>query len=133
MVLLRGFHPLWVILEHNPHNKHCNTVITEIQIMSTLELNHRTKRLPQSWSICSLEEERGFDRSAVKTVINTIHRKSKGSMVLAKEAGCPQSAVSKQINRKLSGRKRGWYKKVLQQQPREECQTKCITRSGLRH
>ena len=41
-----------------------------------------------------------------KTVIDTLHKEGKPQKVIAKEAGCSQSAVSKHIQRKLSGRKR---------------------------
>ena len=39
-----------------------------------------------------------------KTVIDTLHKEGKPQKVIAKDAGCFQSAVSKHINRKLSGR-----------------------------
>jgi len=41
-----------------------------------------------------------------KTVIDTLHKEGKSQKVIAKEAGCSQSAVSKHIHRKLSGRKK---------------------------
>ncbi len=41
-----------------------------------------------------------------KTIIDTLHEEGKPQTVIAKEAGCSQSAVSKHVNRKLSGRKR---------------------------
>ncbi len=40
-----------------------------------------------------------------KTIIDTLHKESKPQTFIAKEAGCSQSAVSKHVNRKLSGRK----------------------------
>ncbi len=40
-----------------------------------------------------------------KTTIDTLHKESKTQTLIAKEAGCSQSAVSKHVNRKLSGRK----------------------------
>ncbi len=40
-----------------------------------------------------------------KTIIDTLHKESKPQKIIAKEAGCSQSAVSKHVNRKLSGRK----------------------------
>ena len=39
-----------------------------------------------------------------KTIIDTLHKEGKPQKVIAKEVGCSQSAVSKHINRKLSGR-----------------------------
>ncbi len=41
-----------------------------------------------------------------KTIIDTLHKECKPQTFIAKEAGCSQSAVSKQVNRKLSGRKK---------------------------
>ncbi len=41
-----------------------------------------------------------------KTIIDTLHKEGKPQTFIAKEAGCSQSAVSKHVNRKLSGRKR---------------------------
>ncbi len=41
-----------------------------------------------------------------KTVIDTLHKEGKPQTFIAKEAGCSQSAVSKHVNRKLSGRKK---------------------------
>ncbi len=40
-----------------------------------------------------------------KTIIDTLHKEGKSQTFIAKEAGCSQSAVSKHVNRKLSGRK----------------------------
>ncbi len=41
-----------------------------------------------------------------KTIIDTLHKEGKSQIFIAKEAGCSQSAVSKHVNRKLSGRKK---------------------------
>ncbi len=41
-----------------------------------------------------------------KTIINTLHKESKPHTFIAKEAGCSKNAVSKHVNRKLSGRKK---------------------------
>ncbi|KAI2642419.1 Transposable element Tc1 transposase [Labeo rohita] len=41
-----------------------------------------------------------------KTIIDTLHKKGKPQTIIAKEAGFSQSAVSKHVNRKLSGRKK---------------------------
>ncbi len=40
-----------------------------------------------------------------KTIIDTLHKEGRPQTLIAKEAGCSQSAVSKHVNRKLSGRK----------------------------
>ncbi len=39
-----------------------------------------------------------------KTIIDTLNKEGKPQTFIAKEAGCSQSAVSKHVNRKLSGR-----------------------------
>ncbi len=41
-----------------------------------------------------------------KTIIDTLHKEGKPQTFIAEEAGCSQSAVSKHVNRKLSGRKK---------------------------
>src|SRR4029434_537889 len=41
-----------------------------------------------------------------KTIIDTLHKEGRTHKVIAKEAGCSQSAVSKHINGKLNGRKK---------------------------
>ncbi len=41
-----------------------------------------------------------------KTIIVTLHKEGNPQTCIAKEAGCSQSAVSKHVNRKLSGRKK---------------------------
>ncbi len=46
-----------------------------------------------------------------KTTIDTLHKESKTQKVIAKEAGCSQSSVSKHINREVKGRKRCGRKK----------------------
>ncbi len=40
-----------------------------------------------------------------KTIIDTLHKEDKPQTFIAKEAGCSQIAVSKHVNRELSGRK----------------------------
>ncbi len=47
-----------------------------------------------------------------KTAIDTLHKEGKTQKVIAKEAGCSQSSVSKHINREAKGRKRCGRKKV---------------------
>ncbi len=78
-----------------------------------------------------------------KTTIYTLHKEGKPQTFIAKGAGCSQSAVSKHVNRKLSGRKECGKKKMPNQprelQPYEDCQAKGdsrilvnFTRNGLR-
>ncbi len=40
-----------------------------------------------------------------KTIIDTLHKEGYPQTFIAKEGGCSQSAVSKHVNRELSGRK----------------------------
>ncbi len=69
-----------------------------------------------------------------KTIIDTLHKEGKTQTFIAKEAGCSQSAVSKHVNRKLSGRKKVPKKKMQNQprepQPYEDCQAKLIQEFG---
>ncbi len=46
------------------------------------------------------------DLTVKKTIIDTLHKEGKPQTFIAKEAGCSQCAVSKHVNRKLSGRKK---------------------------
>ncbi len=41
-----------------------------------------------------------------KTIMDTLHKEGKPQTFIVKQAGCSQSAVSKHINRELSGRKK---------------------------
>ncbi len=41
-----------------------------------------------------------------KTIIDTLHKDGKPQTFIAKEVGCSESAVSKHVNRRLSGRKK---------------------------
>ncbi len=50
-------------------------------------------------------------RVVQKTTIDTLHKEGKTQKVIAKEAGCSQSSVSKHINREAKGRKRCGRKK----------------------
>ncbi len=58
-----------------------------------------------------------------KTIIDTLHKEGKPQTFIAKEAGCSQSAVSKHVNRKLSGRKK---------RGRKSCTTNRENRSLMR-
>ncbi len=69
-----------------------------------------------------------------KTIIDTLHKEGKPQTFIAKEAGCSQSAVSKHVNRKLSGRKKCGRKRCTtnpkEPQPNEDCQAKSIQEFG---
>ncbi len=47
-----------------------------------------------------------------KTIIDSLHKEGKTQKVIAKEAGCSRSSVSKHINREAKGRKRCGKKNV---------------------
>ncbi len=70
-----------------------------------------------------------------KTIIDTLHKDT----FIAKEAGCSQSAVSKHVNRKLSGRKKCGRKRCTTNRENRSLQSKIdlriwvnFTRNGLR-
>ncbi len=67
-----------------------------------------------------------------KTIIDTLHKEGKQQTFIAKEAGCSQSAVSKHVNRKLSGRKKCGKKDAQPREPQtyEDCQAKSIQEFG---
>ncbi len=68
-----------------------------------------------------------------KTIIDTLHKEGKPQTFIVKEAGCSQSALSKHVNRKLSGRKKVWRKKMHNQQrepPYEDYQANLIQEFG---
>ncbi len=54
-----------------------------------------------------------------KTIIDTLHKEGKPQTFITKEAGCSQSAVSKHVNRKFSGRKKCGRKRYTTN--RENC------------
>ncbi len=56
-----------------------------------------------------------------KTIIDTLHKEGKPQTFIAKEAGCSQSAVSKHVNRKLSGREKCGRKRCTTY--RENCRS----------
>ncbi len=51
-----------------------------------------------------------------KTIIDTLQKEGKPQTLIAKEAGCSQSAVSKHDNRKLSGRENVLRKRCITNQ-----------------
>ncbi len=66
-----------------------------------------------------------------KTIVDTLHKEGNPQTFIAKEAGCSQSAVSKHVDRKLSGRKKCGRKRcTTNQENRMDCQTKSIQEFG---
>ncbi len=71
-----------------------------------------------------------------KTTIDTLHKEGKTQKVIAKEAGCSQSSVSKHINREVKGRKDVVEKKCTSNRdtaPWRDCETKPIKNVGEIH
>ncbi len=69
-----------------------------------------------------------------KIIIDTLHKEGKLQTLIAKEAGCSQSAVSKHGNKNVEWKEKVWKKK-MHNQPREpqsyeDCQAKSIQEFG---
>jgi len=64
-----------------------------------------------------------------KTIIDTLHKEGKPQTFSAKEAGSSHSAVSKHVNRNLSGRKK-MNNQPREPQPYEDCRAKLIQEFG---
>ncbi len=67
-----------------------------------------------------------------KTIIDTLHKEGKPQTFIAKEAGRSQSAVSKHVKRKLSGRKK-MQNQPRELQPYEDCQQHRFKNLGELH
>ncbi len=69
-----------------------------------------------------------------KTTTDTLHKEGKTQKVIAKEAGCSQSSVSKHINREAKGRKDVVEKKCTSNRDNRTleriCETKPIQKCG---
>ncbi len=119
---------------------HANQLINSKHLQGFLE--------PSKWSLSLVSlgytiMGKTADLTVVqKTIIDTLHKEGTPQTFIAKEAGCSQSAVSKYVNRKLSGRKSVEEKDAHQPrepQPYEDCLAKIdsriwvnCTRNGLR-
>ncbi len=57
-------------------------------------------------------------KTANLTIIDTLHKEGKSQTFIAKVAGCSQSAVSKHVKRKLSGKKKSVEEKDAQSNER---------------
>ncbi len=77
------------------------------QLKSPAKVSWAFKMVSQFGSLGYTIMRKTADLTAVqKTIIDTLHKEGKPQTFIAKEAGCSQSAVSKHVNRKLSGRKK---------------------------
>ncbi len=63
-----------------------------------------------------------------KMTIGTLHKEGKTQKIIAKEAGCSQSSVSKHINREAKGRKRCGRKKCTSN--RDNCTLERIVKQN---
>ncbi len=80
------------------------------RLISSLMTSSATSRLQNGLSVCSLGYTIMGKTAGLtvvqKTIIDTLHKEGKLQTLIAKEAGCSQCAVSKHVNRMLSGRKK---------------------------
>ncbi len=77
------------------------------QLKTPAKVSRAFKMVSQFGSLGNTIMGKTADLTVVqKTIIDTLHKEGKPQTFIAKEAGCSQSAVSKHVNRKLSGRKR---------------------------
>ncbi len=100
------------------------------QLKTPAKVSQAVKMVSQFGSLGYTIMGKTADLTVVQKIIDTLHKEGKPQTLIAKEAGCSQSAVSKHVNRKLSGRKKVWKKKMLNQprepQPYEVRQAKSI-------
>ncbi len=94
------------------------------QLKTTAKVSWAFKMVSQFGSLGYTIMEKTADLRVVqKSIIDTLHKEGKPQTFIAKEAVCSQSAVSKHVNRKLSGRKKCGIKR---------CRTNRETRSLMR-
>ncbi len=76
------------------------------QLKTPAKVSWAFKMVSQFGSLGYTIMEKTADLTVVqKTIFDTLHKEGKPQTFIAKEAGCSLSAVSKHVNRKLSGRK----------------------------
>ncbi len=104
------------------------------QLKTPAEVSWAFKMVSQFGSLGYTIMRKTADLTVVqKTIIDTLHKEAKPQTFIAKEAGCSQSAASKHVNRKLSGRKkcgRETHNQPREPQPYEDCQAKSIQEFG---
>ncbi len=77
------------------------------QLKTPAKVSWAFKMISQVGSLGYIIMEKNTDLTVVqKTIIDILHKEGKPQICITKEAGCSQSAVSKHVNRKLSGRKK---------------------------
>ncbi len=81
------------------------------QLKTPAEVSRAFKMVSQFGSLSYTIMGKTADLTVVqKTIIDTLHKEGKPQTFISKEAVCSQSAVSKHVNRKLSGREK-WGRK----------------------
>ncbi len=77
------------------------------QLKTSAKVSWAFKMVSQFGSLGYTIMRKTADLTVVQnTIIDIFHKEGKPQTFIAKEAGCSQSAVSKHVNRKLSGRKK---------------------------
>ncbi len=83
------------------------------QLKTAAKVSWAFKMISQFGSLGYTIMRKTVDLTVVqKTIIDTLHKEGKPQTFIAKEAGCSQSAVSKHVNRELSGRKKCGRKRI---------------------
>ncbi len=96
------------------------TCQTAKQLKTLAKVSWVLKKVSQFGSLVYTIMGKTADLTVVqKTIIDTLHKEVKPQTFIAKEAGCSQSALSKHVNRKLSGRKKCGRKRCTTN--RENC------------
>ncbi len=84
------------------------------QLKTPAKVSWAFKMFSQFGSLGYTIMEKTADLTVVqKTIIDTLHKEDKPQTFISKEAGCSQSAVSKHVNRKLSGREKWGRKRCI--------------------
>ncbi len=73
------------------------------------------------------------DLTVVQTIIDTLHKEGKPQTFIAKEAGCSQNAVSKHVNRKLSGRKKNCERKRCTTNQENRCLMRIVKQNRFKN
>ncbi len=106
------------------------------QLKTPAEVSWAFKMVSQFSSLGYTIMGKSADLTVVqKTIIDTLHKEGKPQTFIAKEAGCSQSAVSKHVNRELSGRKKCGRKRCTTNRENRSLMRivkQNFTRNGLR-
>ncbi len=118
---------IWLTFNKNPPIYYLNKLEYGDMLINSKHLQSFTEL--SKWSLSLVHYTimgKTADLTVVqKTIIDTLHKEVKPQTFIVKEAGCSQSAVSKHVNRELSGRKK-MHNRPREPQPYEDCQAKSI-------